>query len=136
MGADISFRSFAGNSTETSIIADYQDGYTLSFEAGKSYVLNAQAFGFISETIREDFTNINTYTEIEKDIYISPMEIGSTFQIDNIFFVQSKSELLPESIPELEKLYLMMVKKPSMRIELGGHTRDIRVPFNSQPDPL
>ncbi len=122
IGADILCKSFDGYESETPIIVDQNDGYTLSFDAGKSYVLNAQAFGFISETLREDFTNINSYTEIEKDIYISPMEIGSTFQIDNIFFVQSKSELLPESIPELEKLYLMMVKKPSMRIELGGHT--------------
>ena len=122
IGADLICKSFSALGMETATIADHKDGYTLSFEAGTSYVLNAQAFGFISETIREDFTNINTYTEIEKDIYISPMEIGSTFQIENIFFVQSKAELLPESIAELEKLYLMMVKKPSMRIELGGHT--------------
>jgi outer membrane protein OmpA-like peptidoglycan-associated protein len=122
IGGEVAFRSFADAFKEGSVIVDPKDGYTFSFDAGKKYILNATATGFISETVQQDFTQIDTDTEIYRNIYISPMDMGSAFQIENLFFVQSKAELLPESIPELEKLYLLLVKKPTLRIELGGHT--------------
>jgi outer membrane protein OmpA-like peptidoglycan-associated protein len=42
--------------------------------------------------------------------------------LNNIFFVQSKAEILPESQPELERLLKLLNENATLEIELGGHT--------------
>ncbi len=40
----------------------------------------------------------------------------------NIFFVKSKSEMLPESAPELDQLAGFLVRNPKYRLTIDGHT--------------
>lgn len=42
--------------------------------------------------------------------------------LKNLYFVQSLPILLPESTPELEKIYDFLTKNPAIKIELQGHT--------------
>lgn len=48
--------------------------------------------------------------------------VGRTTQLRAIQFVQSKSELLPDAQPALEQLLAFMRDKPTVEIELAGHT--------------
>lgn len=48
--------------------------------------------------------------------------VGEAIVLKNIFFAFDKSDLLPASYPELNKLVELMKKYPSMRIEIAGHT--------------
>jgi len=50
----------------------------------------------------------------------------------NIQFEQSKAELLPVSIIELEKLVEILVRNPSWQVEVGGHTDGIGNPKLNQ----
>lgn len=47
---------------------------------------------------------------------------GRTTQLRAIQFVQSKAELLPDAQPALEQLLTFMRDKPTIEIELAGHT--------------
>ncbi len=50
------------------------------------------------------------------------VKVGESFVLKNIFFAFDKSDLLPESYPELNKLVELMKKYPAMTIEIAGHT--------------
>ena len=43
-------------------------------------------------------------------------------ELKNVFFDVGKADLKPESKAELDKLGAFLIKNPSLKIELGGHT--------------
>jgi outer membrane protein OmpA-like peptidoglycan-associated protein len=90
--------------------------------AGKKYGFRAEAEGYISVSQNEDFTNLDEYREITRILELTPIKVGETIQLNNIFFVQSKAEILPDSEPELERLLKLMNENPRLEIELSGHT--------------
>ena len=50
------------------------------------------------------------------------IEAGKVVRLNNIFFDHDKSELLPRSFTELNKLYTILKNNPTMTIEIRGHT--------------
>ena len=42
--------------------------------------------------------------------------------MNNLFFTANKYDILPESYPELDKLYALLKENPTVKIEIGGHT--------------
>jgi len=52
-------------------------------------------------------------------------EVGTTIELNNIFFEFDKAELLSESKHELSKLRDLLFDYPYMEIEIAGHTDDI-----------
>src|SRR5690606_17301907 len=65
------------------------------------------------------------YKEIERNIYLTPLEIGQDIPLNNVFFVRSEPTLLPSSYPELNKLAKILMDNPSIEIELSGHTDNV-----------
>jgi outer membrane protein OmpA-like peptidoglycan-associated protein len=123
LGADVLYENYVNKSETGSIKTSVENNYySFVFNVGNKYHLNAEANDYLRESFDLDYTNISAYTEIEKDIYLNPIEKGEILKLNNLFFVQSKAELLPESLPELERLYKMLIEMPSLEIELGGHT--------------
>jgi outer membrane protein OmpA-like peptidoglycan-associated protein len=49
-------------------------------------------------------------------------EKGTLIQFDNVVFEQGKFDLLPEALPELDRLVNWMKQRQGMRIRLEGHT--------------
>ncbi len=60
-----------------------------------------------------------------KVVYTPPLIVapaGKTTQLRAIQFVQSKADLLPDAQPALDQLLTFMRDKPTLEIELAGHT--------------
>jgi outer membrane protein OmpA-like peptidoglycan-associated protein len=96
--------------------------YSFVIPVGMKHNMNARSEGFLPEAFDFDHTKVTEYTEIHQDIFLNPIERGEILKLNNLFFVQSQAELLPESLPELERLYGLLVEFPEMEIELMGHT--------------
>ncbi len=96
--------------------------FKIVLPAGKKYGFRAQSNGYVSVDQNEDFTAVKQFTEIKRDLYLTPLEVGEVVQLNNLFFAQSKAEMLPESQPELERLYQLLVDNKNLEIELSGHT--------------
>jgi outer membrane protein OmpA-like peptidoglycan-associated protein len=50
---------------------------------------------------------------------------GSAIVLENIFFQTGKTELLPQSFPELDKVYAFMTENNIKLIEISGHTDNV-----------
>lgn len=96
--------------------------YKIALPAGRNYGYHAAAPGFLSVNENLEIKLLNEYTEVKKDLTLVPIEIGESIQLRNVFFVQSKAELRPESYPELDRLVKIMKDNPTIEIELSGHT--------------
>ncbi len=65
-----------------------------------------------------------TYT-INDTLFMEDIEIGETIILRNVYFEFDKTELLPYSYAELNKIYDILMMYPNMKIEISGHTDNI-----------
>ena len=99
--------------------------YEIVLPVSQVYSFFAEKEGFYSVRDRLDLTDIKAYDEVERDLYLTPIEAGQTVKMNNVLFYQSKAELIPTSYPELNRLAAMMQDNPSITIELAGHTDNV-----------
>lgn len=99
--------------------------YKITLPIDKAYTFFAEKEGFYSVRDSINVGVITGYKEIERNIYLTPLEVGQNIPLNNIFFVRSEATLLPVSFPELNKLVKMLVENPSIEIELAGHTDNV-----------
>lgn len=100
--------------------------YKIVLPYGLLYGFRAEAKGFISVSERLDIKELQgDYVEVEKDLYLVPIEKGQVVNMKTVLFKRGKAIFLPESYPELERLAKLMKDNPSMEIELAGHTDNV-----------
>lgn len=99
--------------------------YNIFLPYGKAYQLFAEKIGFYATTDTLDLRRISRFREIKRDLYLTPIQVGETITLKQLFFKRAKAELLPESYPELDRLVLLMRSLPELKIEIRGHTDNI-----------
>ncbi len=85
------------------------------------YSIVGQAEGYLNTTdsIEHADEEVLAYT---KDLYLKPIEIGTTVRLNNIFFDFDKTTLKSESYVELDKVVEFLTNNSTLEIEIAGHT--------------
>jgi outer membrane protein OmpA-like peptidoglycan-associated protein len=96
--------------------------YKMVVPLKKAYSLNASKKGFISISESLDLTKDRRFREIKKNITLIPVKEGQTMVLNNLFFNQSKFDILPASYPELNRIIDLMKEYPTMQVIIEGHT--------------
>lgn len=101
--------------------------YEIRLPAGELYGLRAESTGSLSESQNLDLRDIKYDQTIERDFNLDPIgvarvEENASILLNNLFFDLEKATLRPESYPELNRIVKLMNEKPSMQIEIAGHT--------------
>jgi OOP family OmpA-OmpF porin len=96
--------------------------YRISLQKGQVYTYIASAKGYQAVNEVLDLSKTAGGQKITKDIYLLPLNVGDKITLKNIYFEMSKSDLLPASFAELDKLVAMMKENSTMQIRLEGHT--------------
>lgn len=99
--------------------------YKIVLPPGSMYGFRATHPDYISVNENIDLQQIDKYVEIEKDLYLVPIEVGQVVEINNLFFESKKTELTPASFPEMDRLAETLRKNTNIHIEIGGHTDDV-----------
>lgn len=99
--------------------------YKIVLPRGSMYGIRASHPDFFPINDNIDLLKVEGYTEIEKDLFLVPIETGQIVRINNLFFSSSKSEITGASFPELNRLAEILIQHPSLEIEIGGHTDDV-----------
>ncbi|UHG91603.1 OmpA family protein [Spirosoma oryzicola] len=109
----------AGEATSDPVTGEYK----IVLPYGQKYSMRAIAKDFIAEGDNVDLTQTKGFQEIKgKELKLVPIEEGRAIRLNNIFFDTGKSELRPESGPELDRLVTTLNETPKMIIEVRGHT--------------
>lgn len=106
--------------------------YKIILPYGHAYGFHADKTGYYSERSSIDLTQVKTYTEIERNLLLTPMKVGSKIALNNVWFVQSKPVLLSTSYGELNRLVQILKDNPTIKIEISGHTDNVGDPKQNQ----
>ena len=85
------------------------------------YVLSATAEGYLNATDSIEIAG-GDIEEFTKDLYMIPIEVGSTVRLNHIYFDFDKTTLKSESFVELDKVVDFLNNNPTVQIEIAGHT--------------
>lgn len=125
LSADITYNNLATDEVLGTAISNPKDGsYKIILPLGKVYSFMAEKTGFYPISENFDVNNLTEYTEIERNLYLSPIDLGETIRLNNIFFEYDKADLKSESESELNRLIKFLKDNPTVQIEISGHTDD------------
>jgi OmpA-OmpF porin, OOP family len=107
--------------------------YEIRLPAGHQYGVRAEAKDHISENQNLDLTNMKGDQVIDhRDFVLKPMEIetiamvpieeNAKIVLNNVFFDFDSHVLRSNSTPELNRIVAMMKERPTMQVEIAGHT--------------
>jgi OOP family OmpA-OmpF porin len=109
----------AGEATSDPITGEYK----IILPYGQKYTMRAIAKDFIAIGTNIDLTQAKGFQEIKgQELKMGAIKEGTVIPLNNIFFDTGKSELRPESGPELDRLVTTLNDLPKMTIEVRGHT--------------
>lgn len=98
--------------------------FELTLETGDDYILNVDMIpnDFIGAVDSIMLKGESEKIKMMKDFYLTPIEIGQSVEIKNIYFESGKAVLKPESFPSLDEVVKLMAKKKELNIQIEGHT--------------
>lgn len=96
--------------------------YKIILPYGANYGFHASVPGYLSVNENLELVTVSKYVELEKNLYLVPIQVGANIQLNNVFFEQGRPILKAESYPELDRLVTIMQDNPGMEIELHGYT--------------
>ncbi len=129
ISARITYSSLSTGEEIGQAISDPKTGeYKMALPYGIQYSFSAHGSNFIPESSHLDLTGVAAYKEMNRDLYLVPIEVGQTVLLNNIFFDSNKSILNSESFAELDRLVLILQSNAQMAIEIDGHTDNGGVP--------
>jgi OOP family OmpA-OmpF porin len=99
--------------------------YQIILPSGDFYGYKGEANGFYAVSENIDLKDLKEYKEIVQDLYLIPAKTGEVIRLNNIFFETGKSELKPESFPELNGVVDFLSKNNAVEILISGHTDNI-----------
>jgi len=102
-------------------------GFVLNIPSTGLYEIKIVAPGFVS-TLEQLDLNTNEMKELEMNFKLQPVEVGTTVNLKNVLFEQSKTVLLSQSYVELDLVAAFLQANPTVKIELAGHTDNRGVP--------
>ncbi len=99
--------------------------YRIVLPAGDLYGFRAEAAGYYPVSDQLDTRQLDRYGEITRDLYLVPIRKDERIVLNNLFFDFGSAELRPESHAELDRLAQFLAERPSVTIELSGHTDNV-----------
>jgi outer membrane protein OmpA-like peptidoglycan-associated protein len=97
--------------------------YLSVLNEGGEYAVFVSREGYFFKSLSFDFSQ-KAQDKI-LDISLEPIKKNSREVLNNLYFDTGKWELKNESLPELEKLHLLLKNNPNLTIEISGHTDDV-----------
>jgi len=124
--ASITYRMLETNEEVGIAISNPNTGdYKIILPAGSIYSFMANKNQFITVSENINLKENKQYKEIERNLYLTPIKIGATVHLNNLFFITGKSEINKWSQPELTRLINLLKQHQKMQIEISGHTDNI-----------
>ncbi|MCC5921622.1 MAG: OmpA family protein [Cyclobacteriaceae bacterium] len=96
--------------------------YTIKVPIGTSYDIAPEVRNFYNQVETVDLTKEESKVRVVQNFKITPLEIGASIDIPNIYFETGKSDLLPSSFKSLNQLKTFFDEYPNVVVEIGGHT--------------
>jgi len=65
---------------------------------------------------------------------ISKLQVGQSLKVENIYFLMGRHIVTDESLPQLDKLYEVLLENPNLKIQIEGHICCLQHGFDAEDD--
>lgn len=125
IGAKVELLDLATGKATQQVYADEITGeYIIVLAEGSEYDLHVERENYLFHSQYVDFKNPNAFDSKETNIMLSPLKIGSSVVLNNVFFKTNDYLLDEKSKTELQKLSNLLTKNKTMKLVIIGHTDD------------
>jgi outer membrane protein OmpA-like peptidoglycan-associated protein len=104
--------------------SDESGYYEIKAKIAGEWILRVQKINYLNLEDKLAIGDDQLFLNYTKDLYMSPIAVGKTVIINNIYFNFDKSSLKEASFPELGRLTDLLNQNPGITIEISGHTDD------------
>lgn len=120
--AELTFRSLKKDTTQVTEVRTDPDGsFSVPLPPDDDYALTVAADGFIPA--RDRMSTGAAGTEALVRAYaLTPLEVGSTVNLENVLFDRGNAAMLPGSFETLDEVVELLRENPDLEIEVAGHT--------------
>lgn len=132
--ASITISSIRSGEVVSVVQTDAAGKFNLQIEKEGEYSLSAEAAGFLILSRSLKVSSLSGKTRYMNAVLrMSPLKVGKTAVMANIFFESGKASLRTESISELDKIRDFLQNSPTIKIQINGHTDNIgKALYNKQ----
>ena len=121
--ADVNFENLTEGRHYAKLTTDSTYGeFELDMPLDNKFTIVPKAKGYLSESVNLSTFGYQNGDVLYKDLYVVPIEVGSSIILNNIFFDTDKAILRDESFPELDRLLAIFDDVPTLKVEVAGHT--------------
>jgi hypothetical protein len=121
--ADYELINLSTNKITIKSSTDGNGNFLVCLPSGCNYGINVSKAGYLFYS--ENFMFEGEHTAVEpyiKKISLSPIKVGETMLLTNVFYEIDSWELRKESMSELNTLADLLLDNKGLRIEIGGYT--------------
>ena len=122
LGATVTYEALDGSARGTANTDPATGAYTIALPAGAVYGFRGEAAGHYAESTTLDLSATTAYEERQQDLSLTPLAVGTTLRLNNLFFDTGRATLRPESGAELDRLAAFLAANPAVEVEIAGHT--------------
>lgn len=119
-GSKVNVERKKDRATQYSLSAP-QGSYEQTIPGVGWYLFSASADGYLNASDSVEVVS-EEVTPVVKNVYLTPIEVGLTVRLKNIYFDFDKTTLKNESFIELDKVVDFLKRNSSVSIEISGHT--------------
>ncbi|MEO1654906.1 MAG: OmpA family protein, partial [Bacteroidota bacterium] len=99
-----------------------EGNYLIVLNQGSEYALEISKKGYAFKSLTFNYTEGKNIEPLEINIPLDPINTGTVFRLNNIFFDYNQYTLKDKSKAELDELVKFMKENPDVRGEISGHT--------------
>ncbi|MEM6840625.1 MAG: OmpA family protein [Bacteroidota bacterium] len=123
LNADLIIRSVRNDTTLVEMVqTDAQGVFSVSLPLDDNYELSVESEGFIRQRDKLLLTATSEVGTLERNYQLTPIEVGSTVNLENVLFDRGTADMLPGSSERLDEVVNFLSENPEVAIEVGGHT--------------
>lgn len=119
-----------GNTIAETVTDGRTGNFYTTFVSGDNYHLDvtAEGYWFYSERLMGE--QISTFLNLNRDVALTAITIGSKLTLHNVVFNRNESGLNEEAKVELSRLLDVLNANPGIQIEIVGHCDDVEAISN------
>jgi len=106
----------------TSLQSKSDGTFQVSIPKSGELIIRGKKINYLNLEDKITITDNQDFRQYSTTLEMSPIEVGKTVIIDNIYFNFDKTTLKEASFPELDRLTDLMNQNPGIKIEIIGHT--------------
>ena len=110
------------NAEQKNTLSGAQGNFNFHLKQASTFLLNGKKDGYYSNIVEVSTNSYNRNSTLIINLEMCVDPCGQAVKLENINFDLDKAVILPESIPDLQRIVKLMIDNPTIKVEMSSHT--------------